>query len=237
MVLPEAVAYCVFDEHHLVAIRQRADRDLRQADRRHDPAYYQPLSAGCFHRLHERGRLPRILRMPIDRCDLGERGSERRNCRFSDPHFDADRAQNDRDLETDGELREATGVELNDPSILLENLRQPTVLVVNQQQRAISRIPNGTTVLIHVLSSHSIYEREFVSWGRLCECRSRGSALASAGAKPAFVSTGGRQEVCATRADAFPGLLVGHQKPTTCRMRTTWMRPGVSWWISRILPT
>ena len=42
--------------------------------------------------------------------------------------------------------------------------------------------------------------------GRLCECGSRGSTLASAGAKPAFVSTG-RQEVCATRADAFPGLL------------------------------
>jgi hypothetical protein len=41
----------------------------------------------------------------------------------------------------------------------------------------------------------------------LCECGSRGSTLASAGAKPAFVSTGGRQEVCATRADAFPGLL------------------------------
>jgi len=27
------------------------------------------------------------------------------------------------------------------------------------------------------------------------------------------------------------------QYPTTCRMRTTWMRPGSSWWISRILPT
>ena len=27
------------------------------------------------------------------------------------------------------------------------------------------------------------------------------------------------------------------QNPTGCRMRTTWMRPGSSWWISRILPT
>jgi hypothetical protein len=29
----------------------------------------------------------------------------------------------------------------------------------------------------------------------------------------------------------------GRQKPTLCRMSTTWMRPGCSWWISRILPT
>ena len=28
-----------------------------------------------------------------------------------------------------------------------------------------------------------------------------------------------------------------HQNPTTCRMRTMWMRPGSSWWISMILPT
>src|SRR5437870_422389 len=27
------------------------------------------------------------------------------------------------------------------------------------------------------------------------------------------------------------------QNPTVCRMRTTWMRPGSSWWISRIFPT
>ena len=27
------------------------------------------------------------------------------------------------------------------------------------------------------------------------------------------------------------------QKPTDCRMRTTWTRPGSSWWISRTLPT
>jgi hypothetical protein len=27
------------------------------------------------------------------------------------------------------------------------------------------------------------------------------------------------------------------QNPTDCRMRTTWMRPGCSWWISRIFPT
>ena len=26
------------------------------------------------------------------------------------------------------------------------------------------------------------------------------------------------------------------QKPTDCRMRVTWMRPGSSWWISRIFP-
>src|SRR4051794_25968480 len=38
--------------------------------------------------------------------------------------------------------------------------------------------------------------------------------------------------------------VVGHggpvsrsQNPTGCRMRTTWMRPGISWWISRIFPT
>src|SRR5262249_13187602 len=27
------------------------------------------------------------------------------------------------------------------------------------------------------------------------------------------------------------------QKPTDSRMMTTWMRPGSSWWISRIFPT
>jgi maleate isomerase len=27
------------------------------------------------------------------------------------------------------------------------------------------------------------------------------------------------------------------QNPTACRMSTTWMRPGSSWWISRIFPT
>jgi hypothetical protein len=27
------------------------------------------------------------------------------------------------------------------------------------------------------------------------------------------------------------------QKPAGCRMRTTWMRPGCSWWISRTFPT
>ena len=30
---------------------------------------------------------------------------------------------------------------------------------------------------------------------------------------------------------------IEHQKPTDCRMSTTWMRPGCSWWISRIFPT
>jgi hypothetical protein len=28
-----------------------------------------------------------------------------------------------------------------------------------------------------------------------------------------------------------------HQNPPLCRMRTTWIRPRNSWWISRILPT
>jgi len=43
--------------------------------------------------------------------------------------------------------------------------------------------------------------------------------------------------------DVFVTLTVGShrfapgQKPTGWRMRTTWMRPGSSWWISRILPT
>ena len=27
------------------------------------------------------------------------------------------------------------------------------------------------------------------------------------------------------------------QNPTAWRISTTWMRPGISWWISRILPT
>jgi len=35
------------------------------------------------------------------------------------------------------------------------------------------------------------------------------------------------------------GPTVAHcdQNPTTCRIRTTWMRPGSSWWISRTFPT
>ena len=27
-----------------------------------------------------------------------------------------------------------------------------------------------------------------------------------------------------------------NQNPTACRITTTWVRPGSSWWISRILP-
>jgi hypothetical protein len=155
MVLPEAVADRVFDEHDLVAVGQRADRDLRQAHRRHDPADHQSPTAGRLHRLHERGRLPRVLCVPIDRRDVGEFGSERRNRRSSHPHFDADCAQDDRDVEPDGELCEAAGVEFEEPSILLEDLRQHTVLVVDQQQRAITRVPDGTTVVIHFPASHS----------------------------------------------------------------------------------
>jgi hypothetical protein len=30
---------------------------------------------------------------------------------------------------------------------------------------------------------------------------------------------------------------LAHQNPTGWRMRTMWMRPGRSWWISRTLPT
>jgi len=37
------------------------------------------------------------------------------------------------------------------------------------------------------------------------------------------------------RAGDLTGSAV--QKPTCWRMRTTWMRPGSSWWISRIFPT
>jgi hypothetical protein len=35
------------------------------------------------------------------------------------------------------------------------------------------------------------------------------------------------------------GLAIGdrHQNPIGCRMNTTWMRPGCSWWISSSLPT
>ena len=33
-----------------------------------------------------------------------------------------------------------------------------------------------------------------------------------------------------------PRPVIANQNPTTARMRTTWMRPGSSSWISRILP-
>jgi hypothetical protein len=34
-----------------------------------------------------------------------------------------------------------------------------------------------------------------------------------------------------------PSRANASQNPTDCRMRTMWMRPGNSWWISRIFPT
>src|SRR5260370_12599017 len=150
MVLPEAVAYRVLDEHDLVAVAQRAHSDLRETHGRHDPADNQPLSAGRLHRLHERDRLPRVLCVPVDRRDVGELGRERRNRGLSDAHLDADRAEDDRDLETHGQLRELAGVELDEPSVLLEHLRQYAVLVIDQQQRAVRRIPHGPPLLTHV---------------------------------------------------------------------------------------
>src|SRR5918996_1998316 len=153
MDLPETVAYRVFDEHDLIAIGQRADRDLRQANRRHDAANHQPRAAGCLHGLPEGGTLPSVLSGPVDGVHVGERGRERRDRRLSHSHLDADRAQDDRDVEAHGELGDRACVELDDPSILLEDLPEHAVLVIDQQQRAVRCVPDATGMFTHVLAS------------------------------------------------------------------------------------
>ncbi len=68
-------------------------------------------------------------------------GSERRNGRPVHSHLDAHRAQDHRNLEIDGDLRQRANVQFNDPSILLEYDIEHMVLIVDEQERAIGCIP------------------------------------------------------------------------------------------------
>jgi tetratricopeptide (TPR) repeat protein len=104
-------------------------------------------------RCQEFGILPGVHRRPVNVDHTGECRLQRGDGRFVDAHVDPDGAENHRHVERPRRCRQRPHIELDHTPVELENVVEHVVLIIDQQNRALGRVPDAAPFMC---SSHVV---------------------------------------------------------------------------------